>query len=294
MYVHWAKYVHTGRIAVNIRASAFNKWVLAALEDPAKGINGVTIRDVYDYVMGNYTTISQAEVNANIGKFNKPIDARSTLAVYIQKQELCQEMAKDTHVPINEATMVNTGTEKDVATGGMDDVWSVWMWLTDDQQTWVRCKTMWSRAFLEKRELARLTGIAYNGMANQAADMEMGNTMVVALNNLANSAVHKNNTVEHYVISNSGLYAYLAARNTKIDLLLTVITNLSTGGGSSGGGYSGIDNVKATGTPWDPIGYCWTHGFKVCVGHSSATCNKCKDGYGAHLTTKRGDIQGGY
>ena len=32
LYVHWAKYVHTGRIFVNIGAAAFNKWVLSALE----------------------------------------------------------------------------------------------------------------------------------------------------------------------------------------------------------------------------------------------------------------------
>ena len=86
MYFHWYKYVHTGRIAVNIRAAAFDEWVLAALKDSDEGLNGVTIRDVYDYVMGNYETISQAEVNANLDKFKEPIDASCTLTVYIRKQ----------------------------------------------------------------------------------------------------------------------------------------------------------------------------------------------------------------
>ena len=63
------------------------------------------------------------------------------------------------------------------------------MRLPNDQQTWVRWKTMWSGAFLEKRELVRIVGIAYNGMTNQVADMEMGNTMVVVFDNLANAAV---------------------------------------------------------------------------------------------------------
>ena len=53
LYVYWAKYVHIGRIAVNIGAAAFNEWVLAAIEDPDEGLNRVTIRDVFDYVMGN-------------------------------------------------------------------------------------------------------------------------------------------------------------------------------------------------------------------------------------------------
>ena len=151
---------------------------------------------------------------------------------------------------------------------------------------------MWSRAFLEKRDLVRLTGITYNCMANQAAEMEMGNTMVVALDNLEKYSVHKNDTVERLAIYNPSLSASLAARDTDIDRLLTIITNLYKGGGGGGGGGGGINNGKATDTPWKPIGYFWTHGFKVCVRHSSATCNKRKDRHGAHLTAKQGDIQG--
>ena len=128
------------------------------------------------------------------------------------------------------------------------------------------------RGIYQKRELVRLICIAYNGMANQAADMEMVSTMVVALDNIANAAIQKNDTVERLVISNSYLSTSLAARNTKIARLLTVITNLSTGGGGGGGG-GGINNGKVTGAPWDPMGYCWTHGFKVRGGHISATCN---------------------
>ena len=123
--------------------------------------------------------------------------------------------------------------------------------------------------------------------------MEIRNTMVVALDNLANAAVQKNDTVDWLVISNLSLFASLAARYTDIDRLLTAITNLSSEGGGGGGGGGGSNNGKFTGTPWDPIGYLWTYGYKVRVGHSSATCNKRKDGHDAHLTAKRGDIQGG-
>ena len=125
----------------------------------------------------------------NLDTFNEPIDARCTLSVYIRNKELCQEMSKDAHVPITEATMVTTVTKHAVATVGMDDGWRVWMRLPNYQQTWVRWKTMWSGAFLEKRELVRLVGFVYNGMANQVAEMEMGNTMVMVFDNLANAAV---------------------------------------------------------------------------------------------------------
>ena len=138
LYVHWAKYVHTGRIAVNIGAATFDEWVLAAIEDPNVGLNEVTICDVYDYVMDNYATILQAKVNSNLDTFNEHIDSRCNLAVYICNQELCQEMAKDTNVPITNATMVATSTKYVVSTAGIDDAWRGWMRLPSDQQILVR------------------------------------------------------------------------------------------------------------------------------------------------------------
>ena len=85
--------------------------------------------------MSNYAKISQSEVDNNINKFNEPINSIRTLAVYIRKQELCQEMAEDSYVPITKSTMVTTGTKYRVATGGAYDTWRVWMRLPNDQQT---------------------------------------------------------------------------------------------------------------------------------------------------------------
>ena len=76
------------------------------------------------------------------------------IAVYIRKQELCQEMAENAHVPITEDTTVTTGTKHAVATGGMDDALRIWMRLPNDQQTWVQWKTMLSGAFLENRSFS--------------------------------------------------------------------------------------------------------------------------------------------
>ena len=35
---------------------------------------------------------------------------------------------------------------------------------------------------------------------------------------------------------------------------------------------------------WDPVGYCWLHGFKVKVGHISTTCTTKKLGYNVDAT----------
>jgi hypothetical protein len=49
--------------------------------------------------------------------------------------------------------------------------------------------------------------------------------------------------------------------------------------------------ANATIPAWDPQGYCWTHGWKVKLGHSSGTCSQRKEGHDATATrtsTKNG------
>ena len=41
----------------------------------------------------------------------------------------------------------------------------------------------------------------------------------------------------------------------------------------------------------DPVGYCWTHGYKVKQGHKSATCTRKKPGHQDAAT--RTDMMGG-
>jgi hypothetical protein len=113
----WA---HAKRIVVNIGAAAFEPFVIAELDDPDEGLNDVEVRDLYDHIMDRFAKISQQEIDDNLKSFNEGIDPSRPLAVYTRKQELCQETASDAHVPIDEATMVTTGTKHAVATGGMD------------------------------------------------------------------------------------------------------------------------------------------------------------------------------
>ena len=129
-------------------------------------------------------------------------------------------------------------------------------------------------------------------MANAATSANLGNNMITVLDNLANAAVQKNNTVEMLVVANKSLTDSLAARDKECDRLLAIITALSTGRGAGGGG-DGDGDSKGSKPPWDPVGYCWSHGYKVRTGHSSASCLNKREGHDAHLNAKRGDTQGG-
>ncbi|KAL7523579.1 hypothetical protein ACHAXR_000242, partial [Thalassiosira sp. AJA248-18] len=183
-------------------------------------------------------------------EFNEGIDPSRTLAVYTRKQELCQEVASDAHVDITEATMVTTATKHTVAAGGMEEAWKTWMRTALANRTWAAWKNHWTAAFQEKRELIKLTGTSFNGMANQAEENQMGDKMVSALDNLANAAIQRNGTFEQMVKANQTLIKTIESQQAEIKRLLTIVTTLSSGKQSL---------PKASGEGdgnWDKKGYC--------------------------------------
>ncbi|KAL7483327.1 hypothetical protein ACHAW6_010674 [Cyclotella cf. meneghiniana] len=99
--------------------------------------------------------------------------------------------------------------------------------------------------------------------ANAAVDdMQWSSQMITSLDNLANAAVQKNDTIEQLVIANQLLtdtVTKLQEDNTK---LLQIIQQLA--------GHTPRTNQHQRTTPrWDCKGYCHTHGYKVTFGHNS-------------------------
>ena len=67
---------------------------------------------------------------------------------------------------------------------------------------------------------------------------------------------------------------------TAVPITMPVITPISTSD-SSCPRPSHWNNIKPA---WDKVGYCWSHGHKVKVGHNSSTCTSCKAGHQAGAT----------
>ena len=83
--------------------------------------------------------------------------------------------------------MITTGTKHTVVTGEMEVAWREWIRFAQASRSWLGWKQYWTQAFQEKCKLYKLTGTTCDGVANQAVDVEMGNNMVTALDNLANA-----------------------------------------------------------------------------------------------------------
>ena len=275
----WNTYLIVATITRDQFAAAIDDVYYAALDDPTEGLNAVTLRDLVTHVCTTYASISQPEIDDNMAEFHTGIDAALPLAVYTRKQEKCQTFALNAGVPISEAMMVTTRTKAALNSGGMELAWREWKRCPVLDQTWNNWKLHWSVAFTESRDIHCMTSPAGTFANHAIADAEHAKMMARSLDNLANAALQKNDTVEKLVSANERLAKALADANAAIARLRLPGTAATTPGS-----VPPARPANATIPAWDPQGYCWSHGWKVKLGHSSATCTHRKEGHDATAT----------
>jgi hypothetical protein len=145
--------------------------------------------------------------------------------------------------------------------------------------------------FVEMRDINHMAS-GDSAFANQAAAQEIvqAEKMAASLDNLANASIQKNNTIDKLVATYQQ-QAKIIAKVTE------AIAKLKAGSPpmEQGSGRANPPHWRATKFAWDPTGYCWTHGFQVKVGHSSAICSFPKEGHcmdATHANTKGGSDLG--
>jgi hypothetical protein len=120
---------------------------------------------------------------------------------------------------------------------------------------------------------------------------EQAACMVTSLDNLANVAIQKNSTVKKLVATNDHLAKALANTNAAIACLCLPNTPAAPATPSGTDNHPCPSHWLTIKPEWANNGYCWTHGHKVKVGHSSATCTHRKP---RHITSAtRSNTKGG-
>ncbi|KAL7479026.1 hypothetical protein ACHAW6_004771 [Cyclotella cf. meneghiniana] len=111
-------------------------------------------------------------------------------------------------------------------------------------------------------------------------ESDLANQLINGLDNLANAAVQKIETVKKLISMNLQKDQVIASLTTSLEeekltnsTLLAIVSGTSF---RSGGGENSFQ--RTGGGKWeanlDPNGYCWLYGYKVKMGHSSMTCTK--------------------
>ncbi len=130
--------------------------------------------------------------------------------------------------------------------------------------------------------------------ANQAAKLNQAQQMAFSLNNLANTIIQKNTTIKNLVATNATLTKAIA--NIQLSIAQMCTAGIPTSPAPTAPAPltdarvhpSHWNNTKPA---WDKVGYCRMHGYKVKVGHTSATCTLRKTSHQPGAT--RANIMGG-
>ncbi len=159
-------------------------------------------------------------------EFHTSINPALLLAIYTCKQGNCQTFSLNAGIPISEVTMVSTILKATINCGGMELAWCEWRRPPTIDQTWNNWKTHWTAAFIESCNINQMTA-GNRAFANQAiTNNEQTARMVTSLDNLANAAIQKNDTVNKLVAANECLTKALADANAAIACLCFPTTQL--------------------------------------------------------------------
>ncbi len=130
--------------------------------------------------------------------------------------------------------------------------------------------------------------------ANAMEEEEQGRLIASSLNNLANASIQKNLTIHTLVAINAQLTQALADMQIAMACMSPPMHTPVYSGTILAWGPNPPPTAAPSAAPgppqanaltqhpshwgaikpnWDEVGYCWTHGFRVKVGHNSTTCS---------------------
>jgi hypothetical protein len=136
--------------------------------------------------------------------------------------------------------------------------------------------------------------------ANAAEEEEQGCLIALSLNNLANASIQKNSMIDSLVVINAQLTQALADMQIAMACMSPPVHAPPYSGTILVWGPNPPPTAAPPAAPsppqanaltqhpshwgtikpiWDKVGYCWTHGFKVKIGHNCTTCSSCCTGH---------------
>ena len=174
------------------------------------------------------------------------------------------------------------------------------------EKTWPNLKTHFARAFKEARQKretlqtsgysAHLQNMQSRNQANAALFTKLQQDQNEALANLATTARVDRESVSLMSRTISELTTQIANITKQLSEAYIEIARLQgtppkTGGGGLTAHRLADKMISKSCKRFDPMRYCWSHGYKVKEGHNSCTCRQPKpnhDKTATRLETKGG------
>ena len=288
-------YLAVNSVIKNQLKQAMPRETIREIENEIDGLNGLTIIAIIDHCMDRLGQINDTLVDENRVHANEPFDANGGMAAYIRRIEQCQLLANDANEPFSDKQLVRMGQIAVGRTGFFNLEYKDWIKKAAADKTWPNFKTFWMDAYKMYDDMNKLTatesGFGANSMEQQITNAGNDIALESAMDNLVAVMSSDRNAIDEIIATNAMLaeqnrvkdttIARMAAENANLVLIMTKmvgnkpVTEKLPPATKDGGRKL----KKPDDTPFDPNGYCWSHGYRVHFDHNSPNCKYKRDGH---------------
>lgn len=243
--------------------------------------NNVTAKQLMDHLDANCGGLHPVDL------INLPTEMMTFYATaegipeYINKLEDAQRKLARANLPMQDVQLLAIASTAVLAAQHFPRATDEWEAMAPELKTWATWKTTYRAAHIARKRQLLAAGSGEPLNRAHAVTADTYNRLDDYLDNLANAAAHEKSTLAQLVESNATLTANNAALTASLAALSAAYTHLQNKSGSAPGAAARYNGRRSHGTEqkFAPNGYCWTHGYKVGLYHSSATCTNKAAGH---------------
>ena len=261
---------------------------LSELRNKYTGYLGVSTRDLLDHLLDRYGKITSADITKCKHRMEEPLDTTEPIDVYFEKIDDCVQYAADGRVAFTTDQILQTGYNAISTSGVYHDACKEWRRKQPADKTWLNFKRFFASEYHDLKEQQQENNSPANfHSANAAVDITS------ALDNLALAATSDRDSVALLTSAVKTLTEQLKqalATNATLASQISKTSTPATPNRPTPNRRPIFDHAIFEAN-LDPMGYCWTHGYRVTHGHNSAHCFGKIDGH--RNTATRNNNMGG-
>ena len=259
------------------------------------------------HLLQRYGKITTSDLMLNKQKMDAPLDPSVPIDVYFKQIDECVQFATDADTAYTPEQILQTAYYAVSSSNLYTDACKEWRRKPLNEKTWINFKTFFATEYHEIKEQEKTTAMAkgygyHSAHLVQQANEQQDSLLADSLQHLALAATTDKQTIAQLVAANAKLIATNAKLTDNLTQAMQTVASLTKAKGGSTS--TPLTELPTQSTPTgkaanpqkfevnlDPVGYCWSHGYKVKHGHSSATCTRQKPGHQKNAT--RSNIMGG-
>ena len=205
---------------------------------------------------------------------------------YINMLEEAQRKLARANLPMSDDQLLAIASTSILASGHFPRPTDEWEALPRAGKTWMAWKAHYRAAHIARRRQMLAAGNA--GTAHAAMAVEQVEDPITPetfarldgyLDNLAAAATTERTTLTQLIENNASLTASVTSLTASVASLTAAYALLAAGKASNSTATTPTTGASRTRAKPAVNGYCWTHGFRVKVGHDSATCKHKGEGH---------------